>query len=39
MRCGYGVIGMILLQAYLFTYSLVRGSPSKYSPWETMHLV
>jgi hypothetical protein len=25
MRCGYEVPGMILLQAYLFTYSLLRG--------------
>jgi len=25
MRCGYEVTGMILLQAYLYTYSLLRG--------------
>jgi hypothetical protein len=25
MRCGYEVTGTILLQAYLYTYSLLRG--------------
>jgi hypothetical protein len=25
MRCGYEIPGMILLQAYLCTYSLLRG--------------
>jgi len=25
MRCGYEVPGMILLQAFLYTYSLLRG--------------
>jgi hypothetical protein len=32
------VPGIILLQAsYLFTYRLMRGFPSKYSPWTAMH--
>jgi len=25
MRCGYKVLGIILLQAYLYTYCLLRG--------------
>jgi hypothetical protein len=38
MRCGYEVRGMILLQAYLCTSSLLKGSPSKHSPSAAMHL-
>jgi len=41
-RCGYKVPGMIFfsfkfLDSYPYTYSLLRGSPSKYSPWTAMH--
>jgi len=31
-RCGYEVPGMILLQVFLYAYSVLRGSASKYSP-------
>jgi hypothetical protein len=32
MQCGYEVPGIILLQAYLYTYSLLRGVTFNYSP-------
>jgi hypothetical protein len=32
MRCGYEVPGLILLQAYPYTYSLLRGVTFKVLP-------
>jgi len=29
---------MILSQASLYTFSLLRGAPSNYCPWAAMHL-
>jgi len=34
-RCGYEVSGMILLQAYLYTYSLLRGVNYEVLPLRT----
>jgi len=38
MRCGFEVPGMILLHAYLYTYSCWEESLPKYSPWAAMNL-
>jgi hypothetical protein len=35
-RCGYEVAGMILLQAYLCTYSLLRGGHLRSTPLEQL---
>jgi hypothetical protein len=35
MRCGYEVPGMVLLQAYLHTYSLLRGVTFKVLPFSS----
>jgi len=37
-RCGCNIPRIILLQAYVYTYSLLRGSRLKYSPSAAMHL-
>jgi hypothetical protein len=38
MRCGYDVPGMILLQSYLYTYSLLRGITFKAFPMSSYAL-
>jgi len=34
--CGYEVLGMLLLQAYLFIYSLLRGVTFEVPPLEQL---
>jgi len=36
--CGYEVAGMILLQAYLYTYSLLRGVTFEVLPFSSYAL-
>jgi hypothetical protein len=38
MKCGYEVPGMILLQAYLYTYSLPRGVTFEVLPMSSYAL-